>query len=93
SVIRFGSMIIIGFKSKLWPLGLQHLKAIIASIIVFVLISLIPKIENLYVDGVIRGIVMFAIFITLSLFFKISDEVCLYLKAILKYFKIYYGKH
>lgn len=93
SVIRFGSMIIIGFKSKLWPLGLQHLKAIIASIIVFGLISLIPKIENLYVDGVIRGIVMFTIFITLSLFFKISDEVCLYLKAILKYFKIYYGKH
>jgi O-antigen/teichoic acid export membrane protein len=74
SIIRLGSMVIIGIKSSIWPFSYKHLIAIGISLLVIGIILLIPELPNIYVDGVIRGVLITVLFSLLVLKFNISDE-------------------
>jgi O-antigen/teichoic acid export membrane protein len=78
SVIRLGSMVIIGIKSSIWPFSLKHLLVIGISLLVVGVVSLIPEIPNIYVDGIIRGGLITVIFGILVLKFNISDELTIF---------------
>ncbi|MBN1185213.1 MAG: hypothetical protein JXB49_23210, partial [Bacteroidales bacterium] len=86
SVIRFGSMIIIGFKSKLWPLGLQHLKAIIATLLPFLVVLILPINSNFYVDIILRSGIFSVIFVITAILFNVSDNINLLYLSIKKFF-------
>jgi O-antigen/teichoic acid export membrane protein len=84
SVIRLGSMVVIGFKSSIWPFSLKHLLSIGISLVVVGVVSLIPRVDNIYIDSMIRAIVICATFIPLILVLNVSDEFNLGYKKIRK---------
>lgn len=75
TAIRFGSIILIGIKSKIWPFSAKHLTAIGISIFIVFIIHFVPKISNIYIDGIIRGGIITIFFISLLLIFKVSNEL------------------
>jgi len=75
SIIRFGSMLIIGFKSKLWPFGIQHLKVIIIVALLLLINSYMPIVNNIYVDMIYRSTFCLALFLVLIHYFKIYQNL------------------
>ena len=75
SVIRLGSMAIIGIKSSLWPFSIKHLYSIGISLVVVGIVCLIPKVPNIYIDSVIRATVISVTFIPMILALNVSDEL------------------
>jgi len=75
SVIRFGSMIIIGLKSKLWPLSLQHLKAITIAVLLILCNTFVPIVNNIYVDLIVRSRVYSILFFVLIYYFGIYNNL------------------
>lgn len=75
SVIRFGSIIVIGFKSSIWPFRLKHLLVVGISIVAVASVWFIPIIPNIYIDSMLRVFIITVLFIPLVLIFNVSDEL------------------
>jgi O-antigen/teichoic acid export membrane protein len=80
-VVRLGSLLIIWIKSSISPFNIKHLYIIIITLLTVGVVSLIPVIPNIYVDSLMRGIIISGIFIPLVLVFNVSDDFnSMYLK-------------
>lgn len=75
AVIRLGSMVLIGIKSKIWPFNLKHFIAIAISVAGTIAVSFIPHISNIYFDSFVRSALLCLIFVPLVLIFNISNEL------------------
>lgn len=75
SVIRFGSIIIIGIKSKIWPFSVKHIIVIGISVFSVFVIHFVPTVPNIYIDGVFRGGIISLVFISLVIAFGVSSEL------------------
>jgi O-antigen/teichoic acid export membrane protein len=74
SVIRIGSVIIIGFKSRIWPFRLNHLYSVIITLVAFLSVWFIPQISNFYIDSMVRSSIVVLVFMALVKVLNISDE-------------------
>ncbi|HKM94561.1 MAG TPA: hypothetical protein VJY41_12990 [Prolixibacteraceae bacterium] len=81
TAIRFGSIILIGIKSKIWPFSVKHLTAIVISIFSVFIIHFVPKISNIYFDGILRGGITTLFFAFAIIKFKLSNELNEYYKT------------
>ena len=86
SIIRFGSMLIIGFKSKLWPFGMQHLKAIFVALLPFLVVLIFPVNSNFYVDIILRSGIYSVIFVIAAILFNVSEDFNLLYLSIKRFF-------
>ena len=65
----------IWYRFKLQPYGLNHLKIIILSALLLGLSTLLPLTHNYFIDIPYRSFVIFALFFSLSIKLKLSEEV------------------
>lgn len=72
NILRFGFLLL---KFKLQPYSLKNLTAVLITVGTAFLALLIPRLENIYIDAVIRSIGFIILFIPLIYYFKISNEL------------------
>jgi O-antigen/teichoic acid export membrane protein len=83
SVYTFLTVLMLWKKYKLWPFSLLHLKATVVAVAIFFISSLIPPM-SLYIDVVVRSLVITILFLTAVLVLKLSDEGSEILRKILR---------
>ena len=73
AIIRLGSIIVIGYKSKIWPFQTQHISATAIAAIVFLITLFIPDYPNIYFDSIVKSFIIFVSYISLIWIFNVSD--------------------
>jgi O-antigen/teichoic acid export membrane protein len=87
TIIRLGSLVVIGIKSSIWPFTAKHLTALLISIITGIIVFLIPKLTNIYLDGFVRMVILSILFAAGILGLKVSEELnTIYFKVKRRFF-------
>ena len=81
SVFTIFTVVILWRNFRLWPFRLLHLKATIVAVVIFIISTMIPQM-SLYVDVVIRSIIITMLFFLAVLSLNLSDEGAEILKKI-----------
>jgi O-antigen/teichoic acid export membrane protein len=83
SVYTFLTVFMLWKKYRLWPFSLLHLKATLVAVAIFFISSLIPPM-SLYIDVIVRSLVITILFMTAVLLLGLSDEGSDILRKILR---------
>jgi O-antigen/teichoic acid export membrane protein len=73
SVFTFLTVFILWKNFRLWPFSIIHFKATIVAIIIFIISAFIPGM-SLYIDVVVRSMIITILFTAAILFLNLSDE-------------------
>jgi O-antigen/teichoic acid export membrane protein len=87
ALIRVGSILIIGFKSSIWPFVKNHLYITLITVLIAGLFKLVPNNTNIYVDSLFRSAIAAGIFVLLMYKLKIVGEVNYYIDFVRVYIK------
>ena len=73
AVFTILTVVILWKNYRLWPFSLIHMKALMVAIAIFIVSSLIPQMP-LYIDVVVRSVIITVLFLSAVLFLDLSDE-------------------
>jgi len=73
AVFTILTVVILWKNYRLWPFSLIHIKALMVAIAIFIVSTLIPQMP-LYIDVVVRSVIITVLFLSAVLFLDLSDE-------------------